>query len=89
MLKYYGADICKTCVAAKAQLAAKGIEAERIDITENVANLKAFLALRDSNPVFAEAKAEGRIGIPAFLWEDGSVTLDTDWLEGNGTCKDC
>ncbi len=45
--------------------------------------------MRDTLPVYDEAKAEGRIGIPSFVWEDGSVTLDTDWLSAGGACTDC
>ena len=45
--------------------------------------------MRDSLPAYDEAKAEGRIGIPTFVWEDGSVTLDTDWLAAGSACTDC
>jgi glutaredoxin-related protein len=38
--------------------------------------LKAFLALRDTDPVFAQVRAEGKIGIPCILQEDGTVSLD-------------
>ena len=37
--------------------------------------IKAFLKLRDHNPVFDEAKKAGAAGIPCFVLEDGSVTL--------------
>ena len=67
----------------------KGIPYEYVDITESTKNLRAFLAMRDTLPVYDEAKAEGRIGIPSFVWEDGSVTLDTDWLSAGGACTDC
>ena len=45
--------------------------------------------MRDTMPVYDSVKAEGRIGIPTFVWEDGSVTLDTDWLSAGGACTDC
>ena len=89
MLKYYGADICKDCRAAARLLAEKGIEAERMDITASTANLRAFLALRDTDPAFAQVRAEGRIGIPAFLFDDGSIVLGSQWLQGESTCADC
>ena len=34
--------------------------------------LKQFLKLRDHLPVFDEIKAEGRVGIPALVPEDGT-----------------
>lgn len=89
MMKLYGAPICSTCREAKQLLDEKGIAYEYVDITENIANLRAFLAMRDTNPVYGPIKAEGRVGIPTFVWEDGSVTLDTDWLSAGGACTDC
>ena len=89
MLKLYGAPICATCREVKQQLDGKGIPCEYIDITESTKNLRAFLAMRDSLSAYDAVKAEGRIGIPTFVWEDGSVTLDTDWLAAGGACTDC
>ena len=89
MLKLYGAPICATCREVKQQLGGKGIPYEYIDITESTKNLRAFLAMRDSLSAYDAVKAEGRIGIPTFVWEDGSVTLDTDWLAAGGACTDC
>ena len=45
-----------------------------VDIGSHVKNLKAFMALRDSDPVFDSVKNKG-IGIPAFVHDDGTVTL--------------
>ena len=42
------------------------IEAKRI---------KEFLRLRDSSPVFDDARRHGRAGIPCFVLDDGRVTL--------------
>ena len=89
MMKLYGAPICSTCREVKQVLDEKGIPYEYVDITESTKNLRAFLAMRDTLPVYDEAKAEGRIGIPSFVWEDGSVTLDTGWLSAGGACTDC
>lgn len=89
MLKFFGAPICSTCRDTKKRLEEMGIEYEYIDITENIRNLRAFLALRDTLPQYAPIKEEGRVGIPSFVWDDGTVTLDTDWLETSSACKDC
>lgn len=90
MLKFYGAAICSTCRDTKQKLEEKGIEYEYIDITANIKNLRAFLALRDTLPIYDSIKAEGRVGIPSFVWDDGSVSLDTDWLDAPVSgCADC
>ena len=76
MLKVYGSPMCPDCREFEANLDANGIEYEKIDINISLRNLKEFLALRDSLPVFDPVKAQGSIGIPAIVAEDGSVTLD-------------
>ena len=45
--------------------------------------------MRDTLPQYDSVKAEGRIGIPTFVWDDGSVSLDTNWLKGEFRCADC
>ncbi len=74
MTVVYTMKQCPDCVAVKRQT--EGNPAFRLlDIGESVANMKAFLRLRDSHPAFAAAKAAGSIGIPCFVLEDGTVTL--------------
>ena len=41
-------------------------------------NTKEFLRLRDNNAVFAEARVKGYAGIPCFVLEDGTVTLNAE-----------
>jgi len=76
MMKVYGSEICIDCREFKAIMAERGFEVEYIDMTENTANLRAFLKLRDSEKAFEPVKQRGGIGIPAFVREDGEVTLD-------------
>lgn len=75
-MKVYGSDICGDCREFKALMAQRGFEVDYIDITENVANLRAFLQLRDRETVYEEVRAKGSIGIPTFVNDDGEVTLD-------------
>lgn len=75
MIKVYGMPSCPDCARVEEQV--RGNDSyELIDIGRNVRDLKAFLRLRDSNPVFDEAKKAGAAGIPCFVLEDGKVTLD-------------
>jgi len=77
-MKVYGSDICIECRNYKKIQAARGFDAEFISITENTANMKEFLRMRDSDSVFDEIRAHGGIGIPLFVQEDGTKTFDVD-----------
>ena len=75
-MKVYGADICIDCRNYKAIEKSRGFEAEYIDITCDTKNLKEFLAIRDTDPLFEEVRAHHGIGIPLFVKEDGTKTFD-------------
>ena len=79
MLKIYGSMMCPDCVQIKKDLDNAGVEYEYKDFADSLLNLKEFLAIRDTNEIFAEVKEGGKIGIPCIVREDGSVTLD--WEE--------
>lgn len=77
MIKIYGMDTCPDCAYVKAQV--KGNPGyELVDIGQHVRNLKEFLDLRDSNPIFNHSKEIGDVGIPCFVLEDGTVTLSPE-----------
>jgi glutaredoxin-related protein len=76
MLTIYGSMMCPDCVACRKELDEAGVEYTYLDFAEDLRNLKAFLALRDTDPVFAQVRAEGKIGIPCILQVDGTVSLD-------------
>ncbi len=90
MILFYGSEICIDCRNTLAILKTRKLEDQFrfIDMTANTDNMKAFLTLRDREAAFAPAREgeNGRsfIGIPAFVKEDGKVTLDLDealgWL---------
>ena len=75
-LVIYGTDTCKDCVDAKALLDAKGIRYLFLEFSDSIGNLKRFLKLRDTNPLFDEPKQKGAVGVPCFQLEDGTLTLD-------------
>ena len=73
VITVYGTHTCPDCSFIENQI--KDNDGFRfVDIGSHVKNLKAFMALRDSNQVFDSVKNKG-IGIPAFVHEDGTVTL--------------
>lgn len=77
MIKIYGMKSCPDCVAVD-KLVEGDSRYQVIDIGEHVSLLKEFLRLRDNNPVFDEAKKKGYAGIPCFVLEDGTVTLNPE-----------
>lgn len=77
MIKIYGMKSCPDCVAIDKQVEGDS-RYQVIDIGEHVGLLKEFLRLRDNNPVFDEAKKKGYAGIPCFVLEDGTVTLNPE-----------
>ena len=79
MIKVYGMSICPDTVGCCGALRKAGVGFEYLDFAEKTANLKAFLKLRDGNPLFDTARREGNIGIPCIQREDGSLTLN--WQE--------
>lgn len=76
MLRVYGSDICIDCRNYKEIRKRRGFSDKYIEITENTANLKEFLEIRDKDPVFEAVKEMGGIGIPLFVGEDGEKTFD-------------
>ena len=71
----YGTDLCKDCVACKQDLDNACVTYEYRNISNDLMHMKEFLRLRDQEPVFAEVKADNRIGIPAIIADDGTITL--------------
>lgn len=79
MLKIYGSILCPDCVACRSDLDKAGVEYEYLDFGDSLKNLKEFLVLRESSPLFDDIRGEGKIGIPCILREDGTLTLN--WEE--------
>lgn len=75
----YGSMLCPDCVQCRKTLDRAGIEYTFLDFGEDLKHLKAFLQIRDGNPLFDAVRREGKIGIPCIVGSDGSVRLD--WEE--------
>lgn len=75
-LTVYGTKLCKDCVACTAAFRAAGVAFEYREFSEKLSNLREFLAIRDKSPLFDGMKAEGRLGVPCIVTEDGTVSLD-------------
>lgn len=85
MLKIYGSRQCPDCVQCLKELDDAGVAYEYLDFSDSLINLKEFLAYRDANTAFVSVRAEGKIGIPCLVDEDG--TLGLDWSQYVGQAK--
>lgn len=77
MLKVYGADICRDCMAMKKIFADKEIKYKYIDIIFNTDNMREFFAIRDHAAIYegVRNKEGGGIGIPLFV-KDERMSFD-------------
>lgn len=75
MIKVYAMHTCPDCRAVEDKIKGNP-DFEIIEIGSHVKLMKEFIRLRDKSPVFDEARKEGYIGIPCFVKEDGTVTLN-------------
>lgn len=74
-MRVYGSMLCPDCVECCKDLDASGAAYVFCDFAEDLRNLKEFLKIRDTEPVFEEIRREGKIGIPCIVHEDGTVSL--------------
>ena len=83
-MKVYGSEICIDCRNYLTIQKMRGFESEFIDITADTGNLKEFLRLRDTHPIFEPVREHSGIGIRFFVNEDGKESFDLDealaWL---------
>ena len=82
MLKIYGSMLCPDCVQCREDLDKAGVAYEYLDFSENLKNLKEFLAIRDSEPIFDSVREQGSIGIPCIVDQQGSVHLNWEFYVG-------
>lgn len=75
MIKIYSMPTCPYCTYVEEQVK-NDDNYVIIDIGSHVKYMHEFLELRDHNVAFKQAIAEGDIGLPCFVKEDGSVTLE-------------
>lgn len=72
----WGSHLCPECVQAQKLYARYHISVDYRDITKSLADLKEFLALRESYEIFRPTIASGKIGIPCVVLPDGTITQE-------------
>ena len=77
MITLYGINSCPECTGLYEQVKGDS-RVEIVDVSKHILLLKEFLSLRDKDPAFDEAKANGYAGLPCFLLENGRVTFSPE-----------
>lgn len=83
----YYSDKCSDTAPFVAAMKENGIEEyEAINITDSMTNLKKFLELRDTLPIFEATKMWGNVGIPFLVTPNHHYIMDINVLNGL-TCE--
>ena len=73
-----GSHLCPDTIDAMNKLLAAGAEISFKDILSCHADLKEYLKLRATSPVYAEIRGTDMLGVPCFICDDGTVTLNIE-----------
>ena len=79
-LTLIGSHLCKETLYAIIKLRDSNAVIDFQNISASFDALRAFLKYRESSPAFDAAKANGTIGIPFFILEDGTQTHDLKYV---------
>lgn len=71
-----GSHLCPDTLYALNKLTEAGSEMDFKNLSASLPDLKVYLGLRDTEPMYEKVKAGGGIGIPCFILEDGTKTMD-------------
>lgn len=71
-----GSHLCPDTLYALNKLVEAGVEIEFKNMSASLPDLKVYLGLRDKEALYEQVKEGGGIGIPCFILEDGTKTLN-------------
>ena len=77
-----GSHLCPDTLYALCQLRDRNIEVDFKDLSASLPDLKEYLSLRQSLDIYKNVRDAGGIGIPCFILEDGTKTLDLNEVLG-------
>lgn len=77
-----GSHLCPDTLYALNKLVENHVDIEFKNLSASLPDLKVYLAQRESNPLYAAVRENGGIGIPCFVLEDGSTTLELSEVLG-------
>ena len=73
-----GSHLCPDTLYAINVLAARKVDITFQNLSASLADLKAYLALRESSTQIDRHNANGTHGIPCFILDDGFTTLELE-----------
>lgn len=77
-VKIIGSKLCEDTREALKKLEVMAADYEFVDIMGSMDNLSMFLGIRDTDENYIPVKERGGVGVPYFIFEDGTKTLDAD-----------
>ena len=77
-----GSHLCPDTLYAVNQLAAAGVDTKYPDILSCHADLRMYLHIRETSPLYETIRGTDRLGVPLFIREDGSMTLELKEILG-------
>ena len=77
-----GSHLCPDTLYAIHQLAAAGVDTKYHDILSCHADLRMYLHIRETSDLYAPLRGTERLGVPLFIREDGSMTLELKEILG-------
>lgn len=84
-----GSHLCANTLYAIMKCKEAGLTVSFVDISASLCDLKRFLALHEHHEVYASCRElsaqedypqNGKIGLPCFVLEDGTETLDLNMV---------
>ena len=75
-LTILGSHLCEDTRNSLKILKEKNVEVIFENLSESLDSLKKYLSVRETSEMYAGVRAAGGIGIPCFILEDGTETLD-------------
>lgn len=77
-IKVYGSNVCPATMRFLTILTENGVMPQFVNVTGSVNLLKEFILLRDTSPLYDNARGTGTIGFPLIQLEDGTYTRDAN-----------
>lgn len=71
-----GSHLCPDTLYALNCLTAAGVEASFQDTLSCHAALQTYLHVRETSELYADIRGTQRLGVPCFVREDGTMTLE-------------
>ena len=75
-LTVIGSHLCEDTRNSLEVLKGKNVEVVFENLSESLDSLKKYLSVRETSEMYVGVRAAGGIGIPCFVFEDGTKTLD-------------